>query len=144
MTNSLSSYAICRGSIAFVWFYQGLAPKLLGPHEDELAMNLGLGLSESGATQLAMIGGVLEVIFAGIVMVFWRHRWPLVVTAVAMVVLLLYVCVTHPPLLVAAFNPVVGNLCVFALAIVALRLHGEAGKARSEKERAEKLRSRSD
>lgn len=132
-----SSYAIARGVIAFVWFYHGLVPKLLGPHKDELAMNMALGLSRESAVWLANIGGILELIMAAAVLTFWRRQWPLLVTAAAMVGLLLFVLVTQPLLLMGAFNPVTTNLTVLALAVIALRLHaqvdmGQAGSREPE------------
>ena len=119
----MSTYAICRLAIAFVWLYHGLVPKLLGPHEDELAMNLSLGLSLESATQLSIAAGAFEVVFGVVVLVLWRHRWPLHFTAASMVGLLLFVAVLSPGLLAGAFNPVTTNLCVLALAMVALKEH---------------------
>ncbi len=77
MLSEISSYAICRGMVAFVWFYHGLVPKLLGPHADELRMNLALGLEPAQAERLSMMAGVFEVLFALLVVVCWRQRWPL-------------------------------------------------------------------
>lgn len=116
------SYAICRGTIAFVWFYHGLIPKLLYLHEDELAMNMATGLAHADAVQLATVAGVLEILMAVVVILFWRQRWPLLLTASAMVGLLAFVSLAQPELLVAAFNPVTSNLAVLALSIVGLQL----------------------
>jgi len=123
MRSEISSYAICRGMVAFVWLYHGAVPKLLGPHTDELRMNQALGLSLEKAEQLSIVAGVFEVLFALLIFVCWRQRWPLVVTAVAMVGLLLFSLVAVPSLAMAAFNPVTTNLAVLALTLVALRLH---------------------
>lgn len=122
MNRLVHSYALCRLSIAFVWFYHGLVPKLLGPHADELAMNMSLGLSEPGAVMLARVAGVGEILMAGCVLLFWKQRWPLLLTAVSMLGLLLFVLIFQPPLLLGAFNPVSTNLAVFALSVVALQL----------------------
>lgn len=113
-------YVVCRGTIAFVWFYHGLVPKLLYLHQDELAMNMAIGLSYAGAVQLATIGGALEIVMALAVLVFWRQRWPLLLTASAMVGLLAFVVLFQPELLGAAFNPVTTNIAVLALSIVGL------------------------
>lgn len=129
MLSKVSSYAICRGMVAFVWFYHGLVPKLLGPHADELRMNLALGLNRAHAEQLSRVAGVCELLFALLIVVCWRQRWPLVVTAVAMVGLLLFSLVAVPSLAMAAFNPVTTNLLVLALSVVALRLQGAAQTA---------------
>ena len=116
------SYAVCRGAIAFIWFYHGLIPKLLYPHEDELAMNVAAGFSPAGASQLATIGGVLEIVMSVVVLAFWRHRWPMVLTVIAMIGLLAFVALMQPMLLAAAFNPVSTNIATAALAIVSLHL----------------------
>lgn len=124
MLTRLSTYALCRGTVAFVWLYHGLVPKLLGPHEDELSMNQALGLSVVEAHNLALASGVAEAAFGLSILLFWNHRWPLLITAASMVGLLLFAALSLPSLLLAAFNPLTTNLCVFVLAIVALRLHG--------------------
>lgn len=116
------SYAVCRGAIAFIWLYHGLIPKLLYPHEDELAMNMAAGFSRADALQLATFGGALEIVMSVVVLVFWRQRWPLVLTLIAMVGLLAFVALMKPVLLGAAFNPVSTNVAVAALAIVSLHL----------------------
>ncbi|WP_288132714.1 DoxX-like family protein [Microbulbifer sp.] len=117
----MSSYALCRLSIAFVWLYHGLVPKLLGPHRDELAMNMALGLTAENAQLLARVGGVSEVLFSAVVILFWKQRWPLVLTVAGMVALLIYSLIAVPTLAMGAFNPVTTNLCVLALSLVALK-----------------------
>lgn len=121
--NEFSTYSICRASVAFAWLYHGIVPKLLGPHADELAMVMALGLSHEHAVRVATAGGIAEVLFGLTVIVLWRHRWPLVVTAISMLGLLAYAAVFVPSLLAGAFNPVTTNLSVLALAIVALKQH---------------------
>lgn len=116
------SYAVCRGTIAFVWFYQGLIPKLLYPHEDELAMSMAAGFSRPEAVQLAAIGGALEIAMSVVILIFWRQRWPMLLTLVAMIGLLTFVILVQPMLLGAAFNPVTTNVAVAALSIVSLHL----------------------
>ncbi|MGB0133575.1 DoxX-like family protein [Dokdonella sp.] len=106
-----------------MWLYHGVVPKLLGPHEDELAMTMAAGLSHANAVHVANVTGVLEILMAIAVLVFWRQRWPLLTTALAMVGLLLAVVVMQPVLLSGAFNPVTTNLSVLALSVVALQLY---------------------
>lgn len=119
--SKFSTYSICRVSVAFAWLYHGIVPKLLGPHADELAMVMALGLSHEYAVRVATAGGIAEVFLGLIVLVLWHHRWPLVVTAISMLGLLAYTAVLVPGLLAGAFNPVTTNLSVLALAIVALK-----------------------
>lgn len=111
---------ICRFSVAFVWFYQGLVPKLLGPHRDELVMNKSLGMTEASALDLAYVGGSLEILLGIAVLVFYQQRWPFWVTIAAMLGLWLGVAVYSPLFLLAAFNPTTINLTVVALSAIAL------------------------
>ncbi|HDZ39145.1 MAG TPA: hypothetical protein ENH62_12800 [Marinobacter sp.] len=122
VNSPLFSYAVCRGTLAFIWFYQGLIPKLLYPHEDELAMSMAAGFSRSDAVQLATIAGVLEIAMAVVTLIFWRQRWPMLLTLAAMIGLLAFVILVQPMLLVAAFNPVTTNVAVAALSITSLHL----------------------
>lgn len=113
---------ICRSTIAFIWLYQGLVPKLLGPHADELAMDLALGVSIQSAHTVAYVAGVCEIAIGLCVLVLRRQEWPLWLTLVMMPGLLAYAAWAVPGLLVAAFNPVIINLAMAALAAVALIL----------------------
>lgn len=122
MSSTSLSYAVCRCTIAFIWFYHGLVPKLLYLHEDELAMSMATGLSRASAEQLAMIGGVFEIGMSVIVLLFWHQRWPLLLTAAVMIGLLAFVAMFQPVLLTAAFNPVTTNVAVVALSVVGLHL----------------------
>lgn len=127
MITNIAAYAICRVSVAFVWLYQGLVPKLLGPHKDEIAMNMALGLSEQSAIRMAAFGGAVELAFGLAILVLWRHCWPLLITAFSMVGLLIFAFIAQPDLAAAAFNPVTTNVCVFALAVVGFKLQKATG-----------------
>lgn len=131
MNSTFLSYAVCRCTIAFVWFYHGLVPKLIDPHEDELAMSMAIGLSRSGAEMMATIGGVVEIAISIAVLAFWRQRWPLLLTLAAMVGLLGFVVMFQPVLLGAAFNPMTTNIAVIALSVVGLHLQRLANVATS-------------
>ncbi len=131
MNSTFLSYAVCRCTIAFVWFYHGLVTKLIDPHEDELAMSMAIGLSRSGAEMMATIGGVVEIAISIAVLAFWRQRWPLLLTLAAMVGLLGFVVMFQPVLLGAAFNPMTTNIAVIALSVVGLHLQRLANVATS-------------
>jgi hypothetical protein len=126
VVNKIPPYAICRISVAFTWIYHGLFPKLLGPHSDEIAMNMSLGFSQSRAATVSIWAGLAEIIFGIIIVTLWKSRWPMRLTAFAMIGLLLFSIVAKPELAVAAFNPVTTNLCVFALAVVGYQLQGDS------------------
>lgn len=115
-------FLICRLSLAFGFFYQGLVPKLLGPHPDELAMSLALGFSRELSTLMSYAAGVGEVCF-GIAFLLWpRIKALYQITLVLMLGLLLYVAWAVPALLIAPFNPIVMNSAMAALAYIALSI----------------------
>ncbi|MDP1931417.1 MAG: DoxX-like family protein [Gammaproteobacteria bacterium] len=120
MPNNPVILSLCRFSIAFIWIYQGVVPKLFGPHADELAINMALGYDESQAVKIAYIGGTLEVLFGIVVLIFHRQRWPYVLTCIAMLGLYLFTVVMTPQFLIAAFNSTTTNLAVGTLSVIAL------------------------
>jgi uncharacterized membrane protein YphA (DoxX/SURF4 family) len=123
------THVLARGTVAFVWLYQGLVPKLVVRHADELSMIRAAGLSAAGARWTCLAAGIAEVTLGLVLLLTWRARWPLWVTVVAMPVALAAVATTAPRFLVAAFNPVSLNLATAALAVIALLGGGDVPSA---------------
>lgn len=122
MRNDMLILGICRLTVAFVWIYQGLVPKLLGPHADELAMNAALGLAGEERVWLSYAGGSLEVLLGVALLVCYRQRWPWLVSLAGMLVLYVFTLLFAPAFVIAAFNPTTVNLSVAALSLIALLL----------------------
>lgn len=114
---------ICRYALAFIWIYQGVAPKLLGPDAVELEMDLALGISAGQAVVVATVAGLVEVAIGCIVLLVRDRAWPYWLTLALMIGLLGYVGLMTPHLLTGAFNPVSVNVAVGALALVGIVLH---------------------
>jgi hypothetical protein len=113
---------VCRGTLAFSWVYQGLIQKLMGPHSDELKMDLALGVSLEQARIISYGAGVMEVGIGIAIVLFSRSVWPLWITILAMIGFLAYVGAATPDLLVGAFNAPTINTCMAGLAVVAIML----------------------
>jgi uncharacterized membrane protein YphA (DoxX/SURF4 family) len=113
-------YALSRLMIAFVWLYHGLVPKLIYRNADELSMLRDAGIPRSYLPAVMSSLGIIEVCIALLLFFFWKARWPLWFTLVAMVSAVLTVGITSPIFLAAAFNPVTLNLSVAALALIGL------------------------
>jgi hypothetical protein len=113
------SYLTARLSLAFVWLYQGVVPKLIYRHPGEFAMLRAAGISNAAGKVLIGIG-CMEIAIGLFLILCWRSLWPLWFTIVAMPVALLAVAIGSPAILNSPFNPVVLNLSVFALAVAAL------------------------
>jgi hypothetical protein len=127
-SNALASLA-CEGAIACVWLNQGLVPKLLGPHHDEMAMLLALGVSPAAATVVGYAAGSCDLILGVAMLALRRQAWPLWLTIGLMVFLLAHASWAAPRLLLGASNPVRLNVAVAALALVALMLRQDETRA---------------
>ena len=118
-------YTISRCTVGFIWLWHGLVPKLIVKHPDEVAPLLGMGVELETAETVVMISGIGEVIFGLLLLVLWRTRWPLWITIIAMLGLLLGVFITAPELIGGAFNPVTLNVLVIVVAFIALKSFSE-------------------
>ena len=112
--------SLARLTIAFIWFYHGLVPKLLYRSPDELGMLSLAGIPASSVLSLTLLAGWLEICFALLFLVFWKARWPLWLTMIAMVAATLGVGITSPAYLHKAFDPLTFNLAVAVLAVCGL------------------------
>jgi DoxX-like family len=113
-------YALARGTTAFIWFYHGLVPKLLYHDRAELDLISRIGTAPQHLHAAATLAGVVEVLFAFLLIIFWRRSWLLWLTLVLMLVGIPVVAVTAPEYLSAAFNPVTLNTSLAVFAAIAL------------------------
>jgi hypothetical protein len=122
-------HAVARITLAFVFAYHGLVPKLLRRGPDEIAMlrdaHVPSGLVEAALTAF----GLAEVILAVVLLLFGNRRWPAVVCLALMVAATIGVAAFSPRYLGAAFNPVSLNASVAALALVDLLVHADVPSA---------------
>ena len=113
-------YLVARGTIAFIWLYHGLVPKLLYHDAIELDLLRRIGTPTSHLLTAVTVAGSVELVFSLLLVVLWRHRWPLWATLGFMTVGIPVVAFTAPTYLSAAFNPLTLNVATAALAFVAL------------------------
>jgi len=113
-------YFLTRSTLSFIWLYHGLVPKILYRSPDELAMLSVTGIPASAALTLTLLAGWLEICFALTFLVFWKARWPLWTTIVAMVAATLGVGLSSPDYLHRAFDPLTFNVAVAVLAACGL------------------------
>ena len=107
--------------LAFLWIYQGIFPKLWFTSKDEIAMWQFMGLSHEIAVICGKLGGIAEIIF-GTLFIIWGNRLLHYLNLLAMVGLFIVAAVILPQSLIAAFNPVVMNIAMGSLSIIALSL----------------------
>lgn len=113
-------YLVARGTMAFVWLYHGLVPKLLYHDAIELDLLSRIGTPGSRLHAAATVAGLVELFFSFLLVALWRHSWPLWLTLGLMLFGIPVVAITAPTYLRAAFNPLTLNLAVAALAAIAI------------------------
>ena len=90
-------------------------------------MALALGFSHQHSVLLSQAAGLSEIALAAAIAFRPYWRWPYRVTLLLMPILLAYTAWAAPQLLGAAFNPVVCNIALAGLALVALHHLPRAG-----------------
>jgi len=113
-------YGLTRLTLAFVWLYHGIVPKLLYHNADELKMLSDAGVPGTYLQTVASGFGWLEVCLGLVFLVLWKARWPLWFTIAAMVAATVGVGLRSPSYFSAAFNPVTFNLALAVLAVCGL------------------------
>ena len=113
-------HSLARVTLALLFAYQGLVPKLLYRHADEIAMLRDTGIGTSLQPAVLSLLGIAEVAFALLLVLLWRRRWPIWITLALMALATAVVAAHSPPYLHAAFNPVSLNLVTASLSAIDL------------------------
>ncbi|VXD02063.1 DoxX-like family protein [Pseudomonas sp. 8Z] len=113
---------LARLTLAVVFIWHGLVPKILCLSPDEVAMIAAHGLPDHplfAPPLIAAVGGGAEILLGILLLIVRRRRWPILLVGAALLVLLLDVALLSPHLLIQAFNPLSTNLAGLALCAVA-------------------------
>ena len=103
-------------SLAFLWGYQGLIPKILFINPDEIAIWQTFGLSYAQAQLAGWGSGILECIFA-LLFLLSSSKYLHYLSIFSLVFLFALVAFLIPNSLIRAFNPVVMNLAMISLSL---------------------------
>ncbi|MAT13649.1 MAG: hypothetical protein CMJ46_00035 [Planctomyces sp.] len=122
-------HLLCRLSVAFVWCYHGLVPKILFRHPDEYVMLTDAGVSQPTAELGVFAAGIGEILLGLLTLFCFRSRWPFVATMAVMTVALVGVAINSPRFLVAAFNPVTLNGLLTVMSLIGLLVMGDLPSA---------------
>ena len=114
----MTSIQIARYALTFSWLYHGIFPKLLHVAPYEKLLIDSFGFSEQVSYFITKSAGVGEVIFGGILFIFYRTKYIILLNIIALFGLIIFVAVLQPQLLVEAFNPVTTNLMMIALSVM--------------------------
>ena len=121
--------ACARGTLAAVFLYHGLVPKLLRRDGDETAMLRDARIPAHWLPTVMTGFGVAEIVFAVVLLAGWYRRWPAFLCLPLMLAATLGIAWQSPRYLGAAFNPVTLNVCVAALALIDILQHDGAPSA---------------
>lgn len=112
-------HAVCRTSLATVWIYQGVVPKLLfGERSGELDTIRAAGVFAGHERALLNAIGVVEILVGLALLILWRTRSLLLAVIVALLLLGFAAVAAEPALWHRQFNPVTLNISMIALAAV--------------------------
>lgn len=122
-------HAVARVTLAAVFAYQGLVPKLLVRHADEIAMLRDGGIPPGTTAAAVTAFAIVELAFASVLLIGWHRRWPLYLCLASMALATAAVALNSPRYFEAAFNPASLNVSVAALAAIDLLVLGSLPSA---------------
>jgi len=105
--------------IALLWIYQGLFPKLIFKVEDEQYIWQYMGLASEYICWIISLSGIAEIIF-GFMFLLFTQRYLHWLNIISLIGLFFFVLLIYPNRIYQAFNPVVMNLGLISLSIIAL------------------------
>jgi hypothetical protein len=121
--------ALARAGLASVFAYQGLVPKLLARHADEIGMLRDAGIANGVIGPALTALGLMELGLAVTLLIAWQRRWPSWLCLLSMPVATAVVGMQSPRYLTAAFNPVSLNVATACLAAVDLLVQSSVPSA---------------
>ena len=109
-------------SLAVLWIYQGLIPKILFQSAAEIQIWQSVGFEPTLAKICVALSGLVEILFGGTFLLWHKSRFVHQLNIVGLAGLLLLITMTDPSQLSSAFNPVIMNSAMIILSIAALQL----------------------
>lgn len=117
---------------AFIWIYQGLIPKLLMKHPEEISMTKSLlSVTLSQATTAVLWIGIVEIIF-GCIWLFYKNKKRLLgLQLILFPLLTLSAIIAVPVSLSHPFNPLTFNLTLFVISLIGFFMSNDIPSAKS-------------
>jgi hypothetical protein len=124
-------HATVRLTLALIWIYQGVVPKLLFRDTGELAILQHSGMFPGYEPTVLSAVGVLEILFGVLFLWRWRSRSLFLLNIVVLGVLGLGALVSQPQVFLAPFNPLTLSVAMIALSLVGFWSAHDLPSARS-------------
>jgi hypothetical protein len=126
-------YAVCF-LFFFVWFYQGLVPKVIGQHPLEISMLTQLSpLTEVQASSAIIWIGIAEMVFGCCWLIPKLQKYLLQLQIIVFPLLTISAVFANSSVATAPFNVVTFNGALWILSVVGLLLTTQLPSARSSK-----------
>jgi len=113
-------HIMARATLAFVWIYQGLVPKVLFPNSGELEIFRSTGIFPGKELTWVVALGVAQALLGLFHLAAWRSRAPLWTGLGTLALLGGGGLITRPDLFILPFNPVSLILMMVALTVIDL------------------------
>ena len=114
------THATCRVTLAAIWIYQGVVPKLVyGETSGELDTIRAAGMFDGAEHAMLYTAGIVEILIGLTLLIWWRGRGMLLAIIAMLVALGTAAAIAEPALLTRQFNPVTLNLAMIALTAIA-------------------------
>jgi hypothetical protein len=121
---------IARCTLALVWIYQGLVPKILFPDTGELEIFRSTGVHPGNAITGVAALGIFQALLGLSHLAAWKSRIPLWAGLAVLVILGGGALITRPDLFILPFNP--ASLILMMLALTFIDLACTAPQERPE------------
>lgn len=109
-------------TLAVLWIYQGLVPKILFQSSAEIAIWQTIGLELHLAKIAVALSGMIEIMFGCTFLIWQKAAFIHQLNILGLSGLLLLIMFTDPLQLTTAFNPVVMNIAMIAISMIAIQL----------------------
>lgn len=123
-------HGIARVTLAVIWLYQGIVPKLLFRDGGELNILRSVGLFHGREASILSLAGLGEILFGLLMLCAWRSR-QIFIANVVLLALLALGAIGSPAIFVAPFNPVALSLAMTGLALIGYRTGKDLPTARN-------------
>lgn len=125
------THAVARLALVFEFAWQGIVPKLITHNADEIRLLSAAGIPAGQLPSALTALGLGEVLLAIVLLLFWRSRFPAMLSILFVAVATLFVALSAPQYISAAFNPVTLNFGVAVLALIDLLNDAASPSARN-------------
>ncbi|WP_416148369.1 DoxX-like family protein [Salipaludibacillus sp. HK11] len=135
---SLIHFLVCF-SLAFVWMYQGLVPKLLFPETGEIEMVKASGIFSGYESGMVTVIGVAQMLIGLLFLLPIKKKWLFLGSSVAVFLLGIGPLIISPEQFILPFNPASLNMAMIVIGIIGALNCKNLALARHCKRRKEKI-----